>query len=140
MIVLLLTLAVVAGFGAWYVRRRRLEASATWAQARLVTDPVLDALYAKVVRRIAAVRPEAVIAPERTVALRVHPGPFPRPNSTGWGKVLVAGVLDPTGTVVVRADHRHDAHLWAHEFAHAITGIPDHPDWLYAADGFSLNV
>ena len=140
---LLLTLATVTFYGWWFVRRRRVEHRASWDQAVGVdahTAEWLDSIWADTLRRIERAKPEAVICRERIVAYRVHPGPFPAPFTEGWGKVLEAGVLDPFGTIVVSARHQSDRDLWAHEMAHCITGVSDHPAWLFASVGPALAI
>lgn len=119
-----------------------LGPKSTWTQARIVTATAYHTvLYNDLVQRIKAVRPLAIIAPVMLVTIRVHPGFFPKPDENGWGKVLTREVLgDPFGTIVVRHDFAQSAPVWQHEMGHAITGISDHPSWLYKEDGFTLNV
>ncbi len=139
-----LILALVGAVGAHYVVKRRRANASTWAMAVLVTDVAqlarLQDTYNDVVHRIQRVRPDVIQSPVMRVAIRIHPGPLPKPYTTGWGKVWAPGampdVIDPFGTVVLRADKL--AHF-PHEAAHAITGIPDHPSWLFNPDG-TLNV
>lgn len=140
----LLILAVVGGIGWHYVAQRRRVAASTWAMAVLVTDVAQLARfqdsYNDVRARIQWVRPDTIQSPVLRAAVRIHPGPLPKPYTTGWGKVWAPGampdVIDPFGTIVLRADKQ----AWFdHEAAHAITGIPDHPPWLFRPDG-SLNV
>lgn len=134
---------ILGGFGWWFVRARKVEASATWDDARSVYDPVrlaeLRGLYAEMVQRIRAVRPDAVIAPDCRVSLMTHPGPFPKPYVGRWGQVLAPTADFTAGRCIVLASQLHNDALWRHEFVHCITGISDHPDWVFGG-GLSLNV
>lgn len=112
-----------------------------WADGRVDTDPRYAVLYADVVRRIEAVRPDAIQAPVMGLTVRLYDNGFPAPDTDGLGKVLAPNVIpgDTGGTLCLRAMYRKTRWLIQHEQAHAITGIPDHPLWLFKRDG-SLNV
>ena len=134
-----LILAVMGAAGAHVVAQRRRASASTWAMAVLVTDVAqlarLQDSYNDVVHRIQRVRPDMIQSPVLRAVVRIHPGPFPKPSTTGWGKVFAPGampdVIDPCGTIVLRRDKQ----AWfEHEVAHAITGIPDHPSWLFNPD------
>lgn len=135
-------IVIVGAFGI-HAYRQRTATPSTWAEAVLVTNPTriaqLDGMYVDLVARIQAVRPEAVQTPIRRVAYRVHPRSFPSPSQNGWGKTLAPAVLDPHGTIVVLQSMQNNDDLWQHEMVHAITGIPDHPQWLFGA-GLTLTI
>lgn len=137
---------IVAGFAWWFVRRRKREGMATFADAVPVLDPdwldAVETVYLDVVDRIRDVRPEAVKHPAFSRRVYLHDGPLPAPYTTRWGVAFPehADGGNAGGTLVLRRDHKDDLRLWAHECAHLITGITEHPAWLFGPDGLSLNV
>ena len=139
-VTILAVLAVVAASVAFIVSQRRRQAQATWADAVLVSDPArlahFDALYAETVAWVRARRPDAVQAPARQLAFRMWPSSKVSPVGFGWGKVLSPGVIlgDVHGTLLVRQALLDNDALVIHECKHAITGIPDHPAWLFSTD------
>jgi|GEM_PF-5463369 len=135
-----LSALVVAAFGAWFVRRRRVP-PLSWDAAVPVTDAaILDhigVIYVEMVRRIAAVRPEAVVQQYWSRRLFVHPLPsLPFPYDGRWGVAFPehADGGNAGGNLVILAGFlTHDA-LLRHEVAHLITRRSDHPDWLFGPD------
>lgn len=99
-------------------------------------------LYADVLERIRAVRPDAVLHATFSGRVLVHPGPLPAPYSDRWGVGFPehTGGGNAGGTVVLTQEHLEDRALWAHECAHLITGITEHPAWLFEMPGLALNV
>lgn len=116
----------------------RLLPRGTWGDAVRVTEPArlaaLQAIYGQRVEWVRAVRgPEAVIAPDCRVIFRVWPKHLRVPDGFGWGKVLAPNVIpgDSYGTLLVLDSLKDNASLLAHECKHAITGVSDHPKWLF---------
>ncbi|MFA6167800.1 MAG: hypothetical protein WC700_14360 [Gemmatimonadaceae bacterium] len=111
-----------------------------WEDGVIDTDPKYARLYAEVVQRVRAARPDAVQSPDFRVTVRLYPH-FPDPHASGWGKVLppnqIAG--DAFGTLCLNRAYRVNNDLIRHECAHAVTGIPDHPAWLFGPK-LTLNV
>ena len=102
-----------------------------WEDGVVDRDLKYAIIYANVVERIRAVRPETIQTPTMRVTVRLYDY-FPPTFSTGWGKVLSPNVIagDTGGTLCLQRGALCDA-LIEHEMAHAITGISDHPAWLF---------
>ena len=117
----------------------------TWADAVRVTDAValarLDRCYAETVDWCRA-RGFPIQSPACRVVLRVWPDHLRPPDDFGIGKVLAPEEIkgDAHGTMLVKRGYLHADWLLRHESAHAITGITDHPAWLFAPDGLSLSI
>lgn len=115
----------------------RLAPQGQWSDAVIVTDTRrlanLDALYAKTVSWVRVVRPDAVIAPERTVIFRVWPKHLRSPDDFKIGKVLAPNVIpgDTHGTLLMRAAWQDNVPVLVEECKHSITGESGHPAWLF---------
>jgi hypothetical protein len=111
-----------------------------WEDGVVHTDPRYAAWYAEVVERIRAVRPDAIQTPEMRVTVRLYER-FPAESQGLWGRVLAPNVIrgDTGGTLCLRKAFATNEPLIRHEMCHAITGISDHPSWLFG-DGLTLNV
>lgn len=118
----------------WYLIRRFLGLlpAPRWEDGVVSTDPVYAALYAKTVAWVRSVRPEAIQAPELVATVRIYDR-WPKGYEYNLGKVLSPNVIhgDTGGTICLAKAHQHDTDIITHEMRHAITGIPDHPDWLF---------
>lgn len=106
-----------------------------WEDGERVTDPTIlthyARLYAETVERIRAVRPDAIQTPTMHVTVRLYDR-FPAESASLWGRVLAPNVIsgDTGGTLCMKRAVASDG-LFIHESKHAITGIPDHPSWLF---------
>lgn len=106
-----------------------------WEDGERVTDPATLAhyarLYAETVERIRAVRPDAIQTPTMNVTVRLYDR-FPAESASLWGRVLAPNVIagDTGGTLGMKRAVASDG-LFCHEARHAITGISDHPSWLF---------
>lgn len=131
----------------WLVRLiPRLAPKARWADAVREFDAdylnVCDLLYGDVVARIRAVRPEAVLHPVFSRRLFVLDAPWlPSPYEGRWAVAFPEhdDGGNPGGNIVILKQYKHNHDLIAHEAAHLITRIVDHPAWLFRA-GLALNV
>ena len=110
-----------------------------WEDGVVHTDPRYAVWYAETVEWIRAVRPDAIQTPEMRVTVRLYER-FPAESQGLWGRVLAPNVIrgDTGGTLCMKRAVASEA-LFKHECVHAITGISDHPSWLFG-DGFTLNV
>lgn len=130
----------------WLVRLiPRLAPKASWGDVVLERNngylDLCEALYDDVVRRIRWVRPDAIRMPRFSRRLYLLDAPLlPAPYTGRWGVAFPqhADGGNPGGNVVILKRYRDNPDLLSHEFAHLITGITDHPDWLFASDGISL--
>ena len=108
-----------------------------WEDGERVRDPYVlaryEKLYADTVERTRALRPDAIQTPEMRVTVRIYDR-FPAPNENGIGKVLAPNVIagDTGGTLCLRRGAVDG--IIRHEMKHAITGIPDHPIWLFGGE------
>lgn len=102
-----------------------------WEDGKVSTDPMYATIYADVVRRIRAVRPDAIQSPDFRVTVRLYDR-FPAEFASGWGKVLAPNVIlgDTGGTLCLKRAVISDA-LIEHEMCHAVTGESGHPAWLF---------
>lgn len=116
----------------WFRRFLGLLPPAKWEDGVVVSDPVYAAIYAKTVEWVRVVNPEAVIAPDFQLTVRVYDR-WPPDNPNLLGKVLPPNVIagDSHGTLCLAKKLRHNTALIAHECKHAITGESGHPDWLF---------
>ena len=107
---------------------------AQWADGVRVTDDAsYRALYAKTLEWVRTANPEAIItAPEFVLTVRIYDR-WPPNNPNLRGKILAPNVIpgDTGGTLCLAKSLRHNAALIVHESKHAITGISDHPKWLF---------
>ncbi len=102
-----------------------------WEDGIIHTDPRYAVWYAEVVERIRAVRPDAIQTPTMNVTVRLYDR-FPAESASLWGRVLAPNVIagDTGGTLGMKRAVASDG-LFCHEARHAITGISDHPSWLF---------
>ena len=109
-----------------------------WEDGERVSDPYVlaryERLYAETVERTRALRPDAIQTPTMRVTIRIYDR-FPEESATNWGRVLSPNVVagDVGGTLAMKRAVVSDT-LFIHEAKHAITGIPDHPKWLFGGD------
>ena len=124
---------ILGGFGWWFVRQRTAAARASWDDGVVVTDPVYAAIYAKTADWVRTVHPEAVIAPEFRLTVRLYDH-WPKGNeATQQGRILAPNVIagDTGGTLCLARKWRRNTALIVHECKHAVTGVSDHPRWLF---------
>jgi hypothetical protein len=105
-----------------------------WEDGERVTDPRYARLYAETVERIRAVRPDAIQSPDFRVTVRLYDR-FPAESAGLNGRVLAPNVIngDTGGTLCLLRAFRKSDGLFTHECRHAITGISDHPSWLFTS-------
>lgn len=105
---------------------------ARWEDGGVIHDPVYAALYAKTVAWVRAVRPDAVIAPDFHLTVRIYDR-WPPGNPNQRGRILSPNVIagDTGGTLCLARKWRRNTALIVHECKHAITGISDHPKDLF---------
>ena len=105
-----------------------------WEDGERISDPYVlaryERLYAETVERTRAIRPNAIQTPTMRVTVRIYDR-WPKGYEANIGKVLAPNTIagDTGGTLCLRPNTKD--WLIQHEMAHAITGIPDHPDWLF---------
>lgn len=116
----------------WIRRLFGLLPPVQWSDGVVTTDPIYAAIYVKTVAWVKVVHPEAVQSPEFRLTVRIYDR-WPKGFADNWGKVLAPNVIpgDTGGTLCLDKAKRHDEAIIAHECKHAITGIGDHPDWLF---------
>lgn len=141
----LLSGLIAAAFAGWFAKNR-LAPKPSWDAATPDTDQHrldrIGVLFDEMVRRIEAVRPDAIKT--RTWSRRlylVHTPTLPDPFSGNWAAAFPehADGGNAGGCIYV-LDHCKDIpELLRHEVCHLITGITDHPAWLFGA-GLTLNV
>jgi len=105
-----------------------------WEDGERVTDPRYARLYAETVERIRAVRPDAIQSPDFRVTVRLYDR-FPKEYAGRNGQVLAPNVIagDTGGTLCLLRAFRNSDGLVVHEIKHAVTGISDHPIWLFTS-------
>ena len=104
-----------------------------WEDGVVHTDPRYAVWYAETVEWVRLTAPNAPItAPEMRVTVRLYDR-FPSESSHLLGRVLSPNVVsgDTHGTLCLLRPFRDKEWLFVHECRHAITGIPDHPAWLF---------
>ena len=138
---IILATIILGMFVVVFMRRRQAEAASTWEMAYipdLQFRVMFNMRYADVVRRLMATYPNLVQSPDCLVEVLIHPGPFPKPNSNYWGRVLAPDVNYPHGRLVLLESQKSNVLLQEHEIVHCVTGISDHPPHLY--NGLQIKV
>lgn len=106
----------------------------TWADGVRYVSPRHAVLYAEQVTWIRSIGHAADIqSPDFKLTVRVWPGKLPPPHYLSAGCILAPNEIpgDTGGTLCLRNSMRDDDGLVREECKHAITGIGDHPSWLF---------
>ena len=112
-----------------------------WADGKVVDGAFYAAIYADTVAWVRNLRPDAVQTPEFKLTVRIYDR-WPKDFAYNFGKVLAPNTIpgDTGGTLCLAKTKARDTATIIHEAKHAITGITDHPAWLFAPDGLSLSI
>lgn len=117
----------------WIRRLLGLLPPAQWTDGVVVHDPVYAAIYAKTVEWVKANAPDAPItASVFVLTVRLYDR-WPKGSEYNWGRVLAPNIIpgDTGGTLCLAETKAHDVGIITHECKHAITGVGDHPAWLF---------
>jgi len=112
-----------------------------WEDGVRIGDTLARERYALMVQRIATVHPELIQSPDFRLTVRVYDR-WPKGYEYNWGKILPPDFIkgDTYGTLCLAKTKQTDTDVIDHECAHAITGISDHPSWLFGPDQFTMTV
>ena len=140
------TAVLVAAFAWMFKKNRQREAAVSWKEAEQILDSdwldAFQSVYDATVADIKAKFPQAVKHSAFSRRVYIHPGPFPRPYTEQWGVAFPEHEDggNPGGNIVLLRGHKNNMTLWRHESAHLITGITEHPQWLFQPSGLGLRV
>ena len=124
--------SVLMRFLYWLRRLLGLLPPARWEDGKISTDPRYAAWYNATVAWVRVVNPEAIQQPDFRVTVRIYDR-WPKGYEYNWGKVLPPNQIegDTGGTLCLAKSKRNDTAVIVEECQHAITGIGDHPQWLF---------
>lgn len=132
----IIAVLVLAVFAWQFIHARKID-KAEWSSIVLITDPEFlkrfEAVYLDVARRIAAARPAECRFPEFKCQIYTIDGLLPSPYQNRWAVAFPqhADGGNAGGNIVFRRRFLQNTTLWEHECGHIITGIVEHPKWLY---------
>ncbi len=123
----------------WLRRLFGLLPPVRWEDGKVVDGATYAAIYAKVVARLRAYRPDLIQTPDFRLTVRIYDR-WPAGSEYNWGRVLAPNTIpgDTGGTLCLADFKAHDVPTIEHECVHAITGIGSHPLELFKPDGYTL--